>query len=233
MKRPAQPPARRTGFTLVELLVALALAVVVTVLILATLAITQRTRRSQADRVACRALTDRALGQLARDLERAFVFPKNDTTAFELARGAAASNAVLELAFASVAPLPGESDLRWAEVARVAYRLTATDATHFELTCTRRPLVGPAALQPPATNAVIPNLENFDVLLFDGKVWQDHWTGSGTSTNGAPRAARLTLAAQRGDTHHAVTAEIIIPIGQKFEPPKKSTVPGKDISEIR
>ncbi len=233
MKRPAQSSTRRAGFTLVELLVALALAAVVTALILTTLAITNRTRRSQADRVACRALTEQALGLLARDLERTFLFPKQDATAFELGRGAAASNAALELAFARVAPLPGESDLRWAEVARVVYRLTESDTTNFTLTCTSQPLAGPAALQPPATNAVFPRLESFDVLLFDGKVWKDSWTGKGTATNGAPRAARVSLTARQGNARHVSTAEIIIPISLKFEPPKKDKVPGKDISEIR
>jgi type II secretion system protein J len=232
VKHPAQSPTRRAGFTLVELLVALALAVVVTALVLATLAITNRTRRSQADRVACRALADRALGQLARDLERAFVFPKNDATAFTLSRGAAASNAVLELAFARMAPLPGEDHLRWAEVARVAYRLTEAGPTNFALTCTTQPLAGPAALQPVTTNAVFQGLEAFDVALFDGKLWKDTWIGSGASTNGAPRAARITLAAQRGLAQHAATAEVIIPVGLKFEPPKKDKVQGKNISEI-
>ena len=233
MKRPAQSSARRAGFTLVELLVALALAVVVTALILTTLAITNRTRRSQADRVACRTLTERALGLLANDLERTFLFPKQDATAFELGRGAVASNAALELAFARVAPLPGESDLRWAEVARVVYRLTESDTTNFTLTCTSQPLAGPAALQPPATNAVFPRLESFDVLLFDGKLWKDRWTGKGTSTNGAPRAARVSITARQGNARHVATAEIIIPISLKFEPPQKDKVPGKDISEIR
>ena len=230
---PALSPLRRAGYTLVELLVALALAVMVTALILSTLAVTHRTRRSQAERVACRVLAEGALGQLARDLERAFLLPKTDATAFGLVRGAAASNAVLELAFARVAPLPGEDDLRWAEVARVAYRLTETDATHCELTCSSQSLAGPAALQPPVTNAVFSKLTSCDVLLFDGKEWKDSWTGKGTSTNGAPRAARVTVIAERGRARHVATAEIIIPIGQKFEPPKKDKVQGKDISEIR
>lgn len=230
---PAPLPLRRAGFTLVELLVALALAAMVTVLILSTLAVTYRTRRSQADRVACRALAEGALGQLARDLERTFIFPKTDATAFELARGAAASNAVLELAFARVAPMPGEEDLRWAEVARVVYRLTETDMTHCELTCTSQSLAGPAALQPPVTNAVFAKLASCDVLLFDGKEWKDSWIGKGTSTNGAPRAARVTVTAERGRARHVATAEIIVPISLKFEPPKKTHVQGKDISEIR
>lgn len=229
----AQSPLRRAGFTLVELLVALALAVMVTALILSTLAITYRTRRSQAERVACRVLAEGALGQLARDLERTFLFPKTDPTAFALARGAAASNAVFELAFARVAPMPGEDDLRWAEVARVVYRLTETDATHCELTCSSQALAGPAALQPPVTNAVFAKLTSCDVLLFDGKEWKDSWVGKGTSTNGAPRAARVTVTAERGRARHVATAEIIIPVGQKFEQPKKTQVQGKDISEIK
>ena len=233
MKRLAQlTRTRRAGFTLVEILVALALAMVVTALILSTLAITQRTRRSQADRVACRTLAEQALGQLARDLERTFVFPKNEATAFKLQRGAAASNAVLELAFARTAPLPGEGALRWAEVARMTYRLTETGPTQLVLTCTSQPVSGPAALEPAATNALFQPLESCDVLLFDGKEWKDQWSGGGSSTNAAPLAARLTVVAARGNAHHRATTEIIIPISQKFAPPKKDKVSGKDISEI-
>ena len=232
MKRPAQLHPSSPGFTLVEILVALALTVVVTALIFTTLAVTQRTRRSQSERVVCRVLAENALAQLARDLERAFVFPKNDATAFALQTGATASNAVLELAFARAALLPGESDLRWSEIARMSYRLTEAGPTHFALTCTSQPVAGPGALAPAVTNAVFQPLDSFSVLLFDGKEWKDTWVGSGTSTNGAPRAARLTLTVSRGQARHTATTEVIIPISLKFDPPKKEKVPGKDISEI-
>lgn len=233
MKPPVQSRFRRAGFTLVELLVALALAVVITGLILTTVAITQQARRAQAARAGCRGETSLVLQQLANDLERTFLFPKSDDTAFKLVRGAAASNAVFELTFARTAVAPGESDLRWAEVACVTYRLTEENITNLTLTCTSRALAGPAAFQPPVTNATFPGLENFEVLLFDGKDWKDTWTGGGSSTNAAPRAARITVAAQRGTARHAATAEVMIPISLKFEPPKKDKVQGKDISEIK
>ena len=233
MKRSAQLPPRRAGFTLVELLVALALAVVITALALTMLAITNQARRGQAERAACRTDTTRPLQQLARDLERAFLYPKNEDTAFKLVRGTAASNAVLELAFARTAAATGETDLRWAQVERVSYRLTEVDMTNFTLVGAGRVLVGPAALQPPVTNAVFQNLETFDVLLYDGKEWKDNWAGGGTATNGAPSAARITVTARRGSARHTSTAEVIIPVSMKFEPPKKDKVQGKDISEIR
>lgn len=233
MKPPAQSPPRRAGFTLVELLVALALAVVISGLILTTLALVNQSRRSQATRAACREATQRAFQQLANDLERTFLFPKSDDTAFRLARGEAASNAVWELSFARTAAAAGEGDQRWAEVARVTYRLVEEGLTNCTLTCASRTLTGPAAFQPPVTNAVFQGLESCDVLLFDGKDWKNTWTGGGSSTNAAPRAARITLVASRGVARHTATAEVMIPISLKFEPPKKDKVQGKDISEIR
>jgi type II secretion system protein J len=233
VKPSAQPPSRRAAFTLVELLVALALAVVITGLILTTLALTNQARRAQAERAGCRAVTSRALQQLAQDLERTFLFPKREDTAFLLNRGAAASNAVWELTFARTAAAPGESDHRWAEVARVTYRLLEENFTNHTLICASRALAGPAAFQPPVTNAVIQGLAACEVLLFDGKEWKDTWSAGGNSTNPAPRAARLILAAQRGTARHSTTTEVFIPISFKFEPPKKDKVPGKDISEIK
>ncbi|MCX7007542.1 MAG: prepilin-type N-terminal cleavage/methylation domain-containing protein [Kiritimatiellaeota bacterium] len=233
MKRPTQSPLRRAGFTLVELLVALALAVVITALVLTMLAITNAARRGQAERAACLADATRPLQQLARDLERTFLYPKNEDTAFKMARGTATSNAVLELAFARTAAVTGETDLRWAQVERVSYRLVEADVTNFTLVCTSHVLVGPAALQPPVTNAVFQGLENFDVLLYDGKDWKDNWTGGSNATNGAPSAARITVTARRGGARHTATAEVIIPVSMKFEPPKKDKVSGKDISEIK
>ncbi len=233
MKPAAQPLPRPAGFTLVELLVALALAVVISGLILTTLALANQTRRSHAGRAACRAATGRVLQQLANDLERTFLFPKNEDTAFQLTRGAAASNAVWELSFARTAAAAGASDLRWAEVARVTYRLVEENLTNLTLTCASRPLAGPAAFQPPVTNAVFAGLEQCEVRLFDGQQWQDTWIGGGGSTNGAPRAARLTVAAQRGSARHVATTEVLLPISLKFEPPKRDKVQGKNISEIR
>lgn len=233
MKRPAQSSLRRAGFTLVELLVALALAVIITALALTMLALTNSARRGQFERAACRTEATRPVQQLARDLERTFIFPKNEDTAFKLARGAAASNAVLELAFARTAAETGESDLRWARVERVAYRLVEANMTNFTLVATSRMLAGPAALQPPVTNALFPQLESFELLLSDGKEWKDNWANGSDSTNGAPRAARISVTVRRGGARHTATTEVIIPISMKFEPPKKDKVQGKDISEIK
>ena len=210
---------------------ALSLAVVVTALILAAFTTVQTVRRGQADRAACLDTTSRLLQQLANDLERTFVFTPDKATAFRLARGAAASNAVLELAFARTAPRPGEDDLRWAEVARQTYRLEEADRSNLTLYCLSQPLAGPGALQPPVTNQWFQGLENFDMLLFDGQEWKDAWTGTGNPTNAIPRAARLTATVRRGTARHTATTEVIIPIGIRFEPPKQEK--SKTIRDIR
>lgn len=233
MKRTAQfLRHRRTGFTLVELLVALSLAVVVTALILATFTSVNVARRGQAERAACLSTAQRVLQQVADDLERAFVFKADKATTFNLVRGVAASNAVLELAFARVASLPGEDDLRWAAAARVSYRLVEADRSNLTLYCLSQPLAGPGALQPTTTNQVFQGLENFDVLLFDGKDWKDTWVlEKSNSTNTVPRVARLAVTARRGAVRQTIVTDVIIPIGTKFAPPKKEK--GKDISKIR
>jgi len=225
-----RPP--RTGFTLVELLVALCLAVVVTVLILATLASVNSARRGQAERAACLDTANRLLHHVADDLERAFVFTPDKKTSFNLVRGAAASNAVLELTFARVAPLRGEDDARWAEADHMSYRLVEADPSNLTLYCLSQPLVGPGALQPATTNQLFQGLENFDILLFDGREWKDTWVvENSNATNAVPRAARLALTARRGAARQLMTADVIIPIGMKFEAPKKAK--GKKISEIQ
>ena len=233
MKGFAQSSSRGTGFTLVELLVALALAVVITGLVFVMLGIVNTARRGQSARALCRDTVGRVLQQVAGNLERAFVFSQDEATPFQLARGAAASNAVLELSFARTAPLPGETNLCWAEVSRLTYRLVENDLSNNTLYCLSRPLAGPGAIQPAVTNQIYQGLENFAVQLFDGKDWQDDWGGgtAGKSTNAIPRAARLTITVQRGAARYSNTTEVIIPIGMKFEPPKQTK--GKDIRDIR
>jgi type II secretory pathway component PulJ len=216
---------------LVELLVALALAVVITALILAAFTTVQTVRRGQADRAACRDITSRLLQQVANDLERTFVFPQDTNTLFKLGRGAATSNAVLELAFARVAAIPGADDLRWAEAARLTYRLEEADRSNRTLYVLSQPLAGPGALQPPTTNHCFQGLENFDVLLFDGEKWKDDWSGTDNPTNAAPHAARLTATARCGTARHTATTEVIIPISLRFEPPQQKK--SKTIHDLR
>ena len=231
MKRIAQTPPRHSGFTLVELLVALSLAVVVTALILAAFLTLNTVQRGQIERAACLDTTRLLLRQVADDLERTFVFPKDKATTFKLVRGAAASNAVFELAFVRAAARPGEDDLRWADVDRLTYRLVEADRSNLTLCCLSQPLVGPGALLPAATNHLFQGLENFDVLLFDGKEWKDTWSvQEANATNAVPHAARLTITARHGGTSHTVTTEVMIPISMRFEPPKQEK--GKNIRDI-
>lgn len=231
MKQRRQSPRCPSGFTLVELLVALSLAVVVTALMLATFATVQKIRRSQAERADCLNTASRLLQQVANDLERTFVFTSDKATTFQLARGVAASNAALELAFARTASTRGEDDLRWAEAARLTYRLEEAGRSNFALCCLSQPLAGPAALQPPQTNQWFQGLENFDVLLYDGKEWKDVWTGNESASNAAPQAARLMITTHRGTARHSVTSEVIIPVSMRFDPPKQEK--SKTIRDIR
>ena len=210
---------------------ALSLAVVVTALILASFTTVQTVRRGQADRAACLDTTSRLLQQLANDLERTFIFAPDTNTAFRLARGAAASNAVLELAFARAAAPSSEDDLRWADVARLTYRLEEIALSNLTLYCLSQPLVGPGALQPPTTNQWFQGLENFDLQLFDGEEWKDSWTGANNSTNPVPHAVRLMVTARRGTARHTATTEVIVPISIRFEPPKQAK--SKTIRDIR
>lgn len=231
MKCRTQSLPRRAAFTLVELLVALSLAVVITALILATFAIINTARRGQAERAVCQDTAGRLLEQLARDLEGTFLFPKDKATDFRLCRGVAASNAVLELAFARVSAAPGEPDLRWATVARVTYRLVEADSSNLTLYCLSRLLAGPGAIQPPVTNHIFEGLESFDIHLYDGTEWKEEWATGNKTSNAVPQAARLTVTLQRGTARHTVTEDVIIPVGAKFKPPKSDK--GKNIRDIQ
>ena len=223
--------SRLAAFTLVELLVALSLAVVITALILATFTIVTTAHRGQTERAICRNTAGRLLQQLARDLERTFVFPKDESTDFRLARGAAASNAVFELVFTRLAPHPGEKDLRWAEAAQMTYRLLETDPSNLTLYCLSRLLAGPAAIQPSTTNQIFRELEYLDVQLYDGTDWKNEWKGGSKSTNAVPRAARITLTTHHGAARYTVNEDVIIPAGAKFERPKEEK--GKNIRDIQ
>ena len=206
------------AFTLLELLVALGLAVVLCALIFSAYALTTAVHRSQAARQAPEAAARGVLRLLADDLERTFVAADDPKAGFRLQTGAAASNALWELSFCRCAAALGEPDERWAGLERVTYRLLEQDDGSRLLLCASQPLAGPGAFQPPCTNEVIRHLEHLEIRLFDGQAWHDQWPPTGAApTLGAPRAARLDVAARLAGIPATAAVEVFIPAGNRIE----------------
>jgi type II secretion system protein J len=223
MTVPARPPEAH-AFTLIEVLVALSLAAMLSALLLAAYALVTTVQRGQAGRQTPNETAQRALGRLADDLERTIVVANDTQTVFRLLTGAAASNALWDLSFCRCAAEPGAPEVPWAEVDRVTYRLVEDEVTNRLLVCASRPLAGPGALQPARTNDLIPGLEQLDLQLFDGQRWQDHWPVTGQTSN-VPRAARVEVTALRGGIRARSSAEVFIPVGNRIESRTKTNRP--------
>ncbi|MCX6997521.1 MAG: hypothetical protein NTV49_10655 [Kiritimatiellaeota bacterium] len=203
---------------MIEIIVALSLAVMLCVLIFSAYALVTAVHRSQAGRQAPEDAARGALRRLAGDLERTFVAADDPQAKFLLLTGAAASNALWELSFCRGATAPGEPEERWANLERVTYRLLEQADAGALLLCASQPLAGPGAWQPPRTNEIIRHLAQLEIRLFDGQTWHDQWPPAGAGqTSSVPRAARLDITALVAGIRAMANAKVLIPAGNRIE----------------
>ena len=200
--------SRRPGFTLIELILAIAIASLVVTLVFSTYhTVTvilqgQEDRRRGADKVAD------AVRQLERDLACTFA-PKSDAACgFELQKGT--TPAAARLSFCTAVMPANETDLRWFELHRVVYGIGADAANSPVLFRADQPLAGPGAFAPPVTNTLAVGVESFRVSVYDGAAWNEEWSSAGS---GCPRAARIELTTKYGSGSKNFQTEVLIPVG--------------------
>jgi len=199
----------RSGMTLIELILAIAIASLVITLVFSvyrTVSVTmqgQDERRRGADAVAD------AVRQIARDLACTFA-PKSDNTCkFTLEKEASAPEAA-RLSFCTALLPAGETDLRWCELHRVTYRVGADSKSETALFRENQPLAGPGAFAPPVTNVLASDVESFRVSVYDGAEWNDEWSSVDAA---CPRAARIELTVRHGSGTKTFQTEVLIPVG--------------------
>jgi type II secretory pathway component PulJ len=217
-------PALRSGFSLVELMLALATAVLLVTLLFSLSRTVWRSVDGQDARLRSAASLAQALQALAADLGNAAPAPGYDEGGFLLTTAPEhlAPRAQLTFCTARRAAPAGESDdLRWLEMWAVDYRIETDTAGQPNLVRRQRPLAGPGADQPPTVQVLASGIEEFTVTVRNGDEWYaDYEVPAVTTTEEEmrwPIAARVRLTGTGIATRpHTYTTEFLLPAGQIF-----------------
>lgn len=206
--KPAPGPAlTRHGFTLVELLVALVIAVLTAIAVVAMYGIATRTVTDQQARAGGPHAAAQVLDRMGEDLARAFLSTAGSNEFFRLENGgtqvAAGVSAVLS--FCTLDPAQGGNP-DWAGLRQVTYRLLEPGGA---LVREDQPLTGLGSVTGRSTNQLLAAVDTFQVELFDGAEWQSSWTEA-PGDGRRPRLARITVGTQPGPSQ---SAEWLIPCG--------------------
>jgi prepilin-type N-terminal cleavage/methylation domain-containing protein len=199
----------RSGMTLIELILAIALASLVVTLVFSVYRTVSTTLQGQDDRRRGADAVADAVQKIARDITCTFAPESDEACKFTLEKGDSAP-AASQLSFCTAVLPEGETDLRWFELHRVAYHIGKDSKGGVVLYRENRPLAGPGAFSPPVTNVLATSVESFHISVYNGSEWNDEW---GTAEAGCPRAARIELTATYGTGTKTFQTEVLIPVG--------------------
>lgn len=184
------------AFTLLELLVALALMNMIALSLYASLYIASRAKRSVTNAMRPHQAVSTVLEPLRRDLQAAV--PPTGILAGgfygeSLSSGKDRDTDILEFCCASYCP---QADEISSNIVRVAYELTVDDLRH-ETVLIRRTTINllSSKVTSPARQEVIGRrIRSFNVRYFDGYAWLDSWDST-TMDNQLPIAVEFTIIA--------------------------------------
>ncbi len=186
----------RSAFTLLETLLALAIAFVVVTLVYSVFHSVQSTVELQQSLVAGPERAVSAMGRISDDLSRAFVGPSEPETRFRLVSQPGQANRP-KLTFCALRADETEQDVRWADAVLIGIETIEATEGHA-LIQVERPLVGPGSLAEPATNRLVNGVADWTIEVFDGEDWLQEWPPADRPDH-LPRAVRLTLEGNDGE----------------------------------
>ncbi len=220
---PAFSPARH-GVTLIELLVALALAILLLGAVYGVYRTATQTLSDQQRRHAADAPTVAALDRLSRDLTCAWFSVPDPACTFRLEPGDAGTLGP-ELTFCTLERPNDEPDPMRADALQVTYQLVSDEKRGSLLVRAHRPLSGPGSDQPPRTNSLVAGVQVFRVRVFDGIEWHDAWPTAEEETR--PCAARIELQTSGRKRSGLLQTDVLIPAGMVItaRPPGSVTSP--------
>ena len=218
--RPALVSPADPGFTLVEVVLSVSTGVLLVAMLFSLYLMLSRTVDDRQARQRGEGQILLALDRLHRDLTGALPVPGYETGGFALQTEGTAGEGSSVVSFVTVRPEPGAPPgSPWSERVQVGYRLDADPAARGNLLRTERPLTGPGALDPPATNVLARGVTSFQLLVRVNEDWEADWTALPGTDTAWPRAARVTLD-PGGDAPggQARTLDLLIPTGWVIEP---------------
>lgn len=215
-----QPDARhgqRAGVTLLELLLAIAITLLLSILLYSVYHTISQTRRSQTDYHRQFDPVGFALVTLNDDLTATFFFKDDDACALELEVAPVDGKEFSSLRFCTKTPAAFSSDPSWAQTLRTTYRVASRPGEGDPaLVREQEPLVGPTGgIQGPSTNQLVDGVSRFVAEIYDGENWVTTWPPA-EETDRNPVAARITL--QTTALEDPILTEVYIPAGDRIEP---------------
>ena len=198
----------RAGLTLIELLLAITIAVLLVAVVLSTYRTVHAVAAGQQERVQTRQAAADAVELLQDDLMRLFEAGRPETRIVLTQQVGQAA-----VSFCAIERPPGERDLRWGRALRIEWSATPR-GDGLALARATRPLTGPGSQGAPVTNLLVEDLGDFQVSFHDGTNWVDRWPPG--SSNVVPRSARLAIRSRAAPTGEAWKLEVWIPAGATF-----------------
>jgi len=212
------PSHRNAGLTLVELLLAISIAILLITLLYSIYHTVAATAQGQEQRHRRREPATALADLLLEDLQAGFAPAQDDACAFSLVAREQDGNPHDEFAFCSISIPTHTSDPAWGVPIAVSYRVIQSPRSTFDLVRVYHPLAGGDALAP-VTNMIVSAVTSFDVALYDGTLWHDTWPPfPDEDPPPPPRATRIACEAAGMDA--PFNMEVFLPVGNAIEPPE-------------
>lgn len=212
MAYPHQPgsrsPSRRAGMTLIELLLAIGIAVLLVTLLYSIYHTVTRTAEGQDGRHRAARPVAATIDTFIQDLGSMVLPDEDETCLLILQPGETLGHQFDELASCSAVPSPDERDGRWAVFQRVRHRVVQ-DESGYALMRESSPLTGPGSYASAVTNILLTGMAKFKVEIYDGTTWHPAWPPEGD--HGEPAAARIAFM-REGD-EEPTRIELVIAAG--------------------
>ncbi|MEI6971027.1 MAG: prepilin-type N-terminal cleavage/methylation domain-containing protein [bacterium] len=208
-------PRRSDAFTLVEFMVAAAIATLVTMVMFAVFRATSTTFESvEADRrVFDKAVN--AVESVSRDLTCSVRMPLGGTMYFLLDQGTDIGDSNSDLSFHTATSFLTQDDTEQFQVERIRYSLLPArdgDRPAMILARTAQVLAADGTPGEQMTENIAVGVEMFKVAFFDGTMWHETWPTS-EAKRPVPIAARISLSCRQGRLVRTFESTAVIRFG--------------------
>jgi len=221
-----RPHARRGGFTLLEVLLALSVLSILLLLLLSTFTGATRVRETLSSRAREFRQIRLLLDRVGTDLMGSFAATTRPESALTLREDQLSGMPAATLTFTAFQLPDGDAGHPPADIVKIRYfpRIGA-DGGSIELHREQSDLPFLANKIPSRETAVAEGLRGFRIELFDGTTWVKEWPSGGGAATKLPRKAAITLVDARGETYRR---EVPIPLaGQEGNVTWSGRRPGK------